>query len=208
MADSPYDVLSVPATASADEVRAAYRALVKRHHPDAPSGSAELFRAVQAAYDVIGNVEKRRKYDAVRELLDDAEQVPVSDPWGGGVSPSSGVFSFSGLHHSSSAAFYVPASGSVGGGAFRPMPSRPVQSGSAWSTHTIKAAYPTPPPQMRYGIQIPHMVIQHANFNLLAQYQAGQRLIFNGQDVGLIVNAQTYDDPQTRSLQITLTVQP
>jgi curved DNA-binding protein CbpA len=198
VSDSPYDVLAVPATASADEIRAAYRALVKRHHPDAPSGSADLFRAVQAAYDVIGEAEKRRKYDAVRALMDEAEQVTVSDPWAGTFAPSPvGLGGWRSYGLSSSAANSGIHVGNL----------RPAQYGGS----AVFSYSPPPqpaPPQVRYGIQIPQLLIQNTNANLLAQYQPGQRLRFNGQDVGVIVNIQTYDDPMTRSLQITLTVQP
>ncbi|HMA46699.1 MAG TPA: DnaJ domain-containing protein, partial [Frankiaceae bacterium] len=63
---SPYDVLGVPTTASTTEVKAAYRRAVRRAHPDA-GGSAELFRRVEAAYDVLGDPRRRREYDRRRQ---------------------------------------------------------------------------------------------------------------------------------------------
>lgn len=73
---SPYDVLGVPATASATEVKAAYRRAVRRAHPDA-GGSAELFRQVEAAYDVLGDPRRRREYDRRRETATSVGRVPA-----------------------------------------------------------------------------------------------------------------------------------
>jgi DnaJ-class molecular chaperone len=54
----PHRVLGVEANATADEVRAAYRALAKKHHPDvAPpaerAAAEERMRRIQAAYDAL-----------------------------------------------------------------------------------------------------------------------------------------------------------
>lgn len=60
-----YDILGVKRTASADEIRAAYRKLARQLHPDvnkAPD-AAQKFARVQEAYDVLSDADKRRAYD-------------------------------------------------------------------------------------------------------------------------------------------------
>ena len=58
-------MLGVLPSASASEIKAAYRALVKRHHPDA-GGDAERILALNAAWEVLGDADRRRRYDASR----------------------------------------------------------------------------------------------------------------------------------------------
>ena len=67
MARDPYEVLGVPRSAGADDVRKAFRKLAKKHHPDANPGdkaAEERFKQVSAAFDLLGDAEKRRKFDA------------------------------------------------------------------------------------------------------------------------------------------------
>jgi molecular chaperone DnaJ len=62
-----YDALGVPRNASADEIKKAYRKLARQHHPDRNPGdeAAETrFKEIQHAYDVLGDPEKRKQYDA------------------------------------------------------------------------------------------------------------------------------------------------
>ncbi|MFN7677572.1 MAG: J domain-containing protein [Cyanobacteriota bacterium] len=61
----PYAVLGVSPGATAAEIKAAYRALVKRHHPDA-GGDDHRIVALNAAWEVLGDGERRRRYDAER----------------------------------------------------------------------------------------------------------------------------------------------
>lgn len=67
MADDPYKVLGVAKNASEAEIKKAFRQLAKKHHPDAHPGdnkAKQRFQEISAAYDVIGDKEKRAKFDA------------------------------------------------------------------------------------------------------------------------------------------------
>ena len=64
-----YRVLGVSSDAPQDEITKAYRSLARRLHPDRNPDDAraeERFKEVSAAYDVIGDADKRQQYDEIR----------------------------------------------------------------------------------------------------------------------------------------------
>ena len=65
-ARDPYQVLGVAATASAAEIKAAYRSLVKQHHPDA-GGDEHTILALNAAWEVLGDVQRRADHDRAQQ---------------------------------------------------------------------------------------------------------------------------------------------
>ena len=61
-----YKILGVDKKASPEEIKKAHRRLVRKHHPDRNPGdekAEERFKEIQAAYDVLGDTEKRKQYD-------------------------------------------------------------------------------------------------------------------------------------------------
>jgi DnaJ-class molecular chaperone len=66
LANDPYAELSLPRSASADEVRKAFRKLAKQYHPDANPGNdaaEERFKQISAAFDILGDPAKRARFD-------------------------------------------------------------------------------------------------------------------------------------------------
>jgi DnaJ-class molecular chaperone len=66
MADDPYKTLGIDKTASAEDIRATYRKLAKKHHPDLNPGNKaaeEAFKKIAAANDLLSDPEKRARYD-------------------------------------------------------------------------------------------------------------------------------------------------
>jgi DnaJ-class molecular chaperone len=68
MAEDPYKVLGVPRGASEDEIRRAYRKLAKENHPDLnPDKTAqaeEALKIINGAFAILGEVDKKRQFDA------------------------------------------------------------------------------------------------------------------------------------------------
>ena len=70
MADDLYGALGVSRTATKDEIRAAYKKLARKHHPDVNPGDAkaeERFKKISAAYEVLNDPDKRKNYDEFGE---------------------------------------------------------------------------------------------------------------------------------------------
>lgn len=57
-----YEVLGVAKSASADEIKKAFRRLAIKHHPDRGGNETE-FKEINEAYEVLKNIEKRKRYD-------------------------------------------------------------------------------------------------------------------------------------------------
>jgi len=85
----PYKVLGVDRKASQDDIKKAYRKLARQYHPDTnkDAGAEERFKQISEAYDVLGDPEKRKKYDR--------GSVFASPFGGGGATPGgdAGIFS-------------------------------------------------------------------------------------------------------------------
>jgi DnaJ-class molecular chaperone len=77
VAGDPYKELGVSRGASADEIKKAFRKLAKELHPDKNPGNREAderFKRVTAAFDLLGDAEKRAKYDRGEIDADGREQ--------------------------------------------------------------------------------------------------------------------------------------
>jgi len=74
MSNDYYNILGVDKSASADEIKRAYRKLALKHHPDraqnGSSGEDQKFKELNEAYQVLSNPEKRRQYDQFGHAFD------------------------------------------------------------------------------------------------------------------------------------------
>jgi len=83
-----YKTLGVSKSASAKEIKAAYRKLARKHHPDVNQGDAKAearFKEVNEAHEVLGDPEKRKRYDQLGSNWDAFSRgAPGGGPWPGG----------------------------------------------------------------------------------------------------------------------------
>ena len=76
---NPYEVIGVPSTATAAEIQSAYRKLAKKLHPDLNPGdkaTEDRFKEVAAAYNLLGDADKRKRFDAGEIDASGAERPP------------------------------------------------------------------------------------------------------------------------------------
>src|SRR5947209_5543267 len=90
-----YSSLGVAKTASQKEIKAAYRKLARKHHPDVNQGDASAetkFKEINEAYEVLGDPDKRKKYDELGANWRQYEQAGAQggNPFGGGFNPGQG----------------------------------------------------------------------------------------------------------------------
>ncbi len=86
MSKDLYQILGVSKTASEAEIKSAYRKLARKYHPDLnkdDKNAAEKFKEISNAYDIIGNAEKRQKYDN-NEIDADGKPTGFGAGFGGG----------------------------------------------------------------------------------------------------------------------------
>ena len=86
MAEDYYQTLGVSKTATADEIKKAYRKLAHKHHPDKKGGNEAKFKEINGAYQVLSDPQKRAQYDQFGQNFDGAQGFGGStggNPFGG-----------------------------------------------------------------------------------------------------------------------------
>jgi len=116
-----YAALGVSKTATEKEITKAYRKLARKYHPDTNPGDTaaeERFKEISAAYDVVGDEDRRKQYDQVRQMG------PMGGAFsgGGGGFPGGGNFNFEGFDGMDLSDLLGSMMGGAGGGGFRGQP--------------------------------------------------------------------------------------
>jgi molecular chaperone DnaJ len=110
-----YELLGIPRKAPVKEIRAAYRKLARKYHPDLNPGdksSEEKFKQIQEAYEVLSDTKKRQMYDQFGFNTPGPGGMPPPGAGYGGVSPEDVHFDFGGFDFGGGA-------GAGGGTSFR-----------------------------------------------------------------------------------------
>src|SRR5471030_2512318 len=133
-----YAILGVAKTAAAKDIKSAYRKLARKWHPDAnhdnTKAAEEKFKYIQEAYEVLGDPEKRSKYDVLGSDWQRAAQESARQRSAGHPGAAAGAWGFGGANFSENSGFSDffdmffqnigkrPAGGPAPGARSRPQP--------------------------------------------------------------------------------------
>src|SRR6266567_3624167 len=89
-----YEILGVSKSASADEIKRAYRKLAMQHHPDKHGGDDAQFKELGEAYEVLKDPQKRAGYDQYGQAGAQGNPFGAGQPGGGGYGAQGGFEGF------------------------------------------------------------------------------------------------------------------
>lgn len=200
----PYKALAITPDATPEQIRTAYRLLARRYHPDTAGNQGRaavdgMFQQVTEAYKLLSDPDQRRRYDAIRALLEQAS-APKSepdDPW---------INTFAGSAHH----FYSHLSQMMGGSAMvYPPPSRrpPAPQPSVFGPSRVSVvSAPGRPARARYSLVFTQNYLRQAAGNPLDRYTPGKMFFENGKPMGMIVSSRVDFDQQTDLLTLELEI--
>lgn len=204
-----YQALGVPKTASADDIKRAYRKMARKYHPDVnPDAEADAkFKAAGAAYEVLSDPEKRAAYDLYGADWDQPRPDPSQDPnWQGGA-----AFDERDINPEMFRAFFGDR---FGGGAAQPDQHARVEIAleDALAGAKRKLSYQTPQMDNAGHVTLKTRTI---DLNIPKGIAPGQQLRLRGQGTGgadLLIEVTFAPHPiyriEGRDLYVTLPVTP
>lgn len=95
-----YQILGVDKTATDDQIKKAFRKLAHEHHPDKTNGSADKFKEINEAYQVLSNKDKRQQYDQFGTTFEAGQGFSGANPFSGFA--SGGAWDFGNINFSAS----------------------------------------------------------------------------------------------------------
>ena len=116
-----YETLGVPRTATAEQIRKAYRTLARKFHPDVnkEKGAEDKFKQINEAYEVLKDDDKRRRYDALGANWKAGQEFRPPPGFGGfnfgGGAPGGGRSPFGGGGAGAFSDFFEALFGQMGG---------------------------------------------------------------------------------------------
>jgi molecular chaperone DnaJ len=157
-----YELLGVPRKAPVKEIRAAYRKLARKYHPDLNPGdksSEEKFKQIQEAYEVLSDTKKRQVYDQFGFNAPGPGGMPPPGGGYGGASPEDIHFDFGGFDFNS-----AQQGGAAGGTSFRDLFSQFFRGANAART----AEDHEPGTDLEYQIEITFGEAMHGTVKKLS----------------------------------------
>jgi DnaJ-class molecular chaperone len=154
-----YEILGVPRNAKEEDIKKTYRKLARKYHPDLnPNNkqSEEKFKEIQEAYEVLGDPEKRKKYDQLGANWKNGAEFTPPPNWGefqGGIDFDD-IFQRAGQQRSTSFSdFFEALFGGMGGmGGFGTAGGARTRSGGARASGTdAETELPLPLEDMHHG---------------------------------------------------------
>ena len=192
-----YETLGVTKTASEDDIRKAFRKLARQHHPDMvkaaqKKAAEEKFKAINEAYEVLGDPEKRKKYDQLGADWNRPGGFQPQQEWGqrtrqGG---AGGDFSFSGTGFSDFFEQFFGGAGRRGGFGEEQEPVRgqdveadilvTLEEALHGSTRKISFRRPKNPKVQTFSVRIPAGVREGQRIRLAGAGEEGPRGVTSG----------------------------